>query len=144
MGSLATLKICRDCGVQKPLSEFYRHPEMADGHLGSCKSCRLEYTRIRRITYPEIVREVDKKRNKKIKRQEHLRSNAERWNRLNPKGYKAHYVVHNAIRDGKLKRQYSCQSCGSKNNIHAHHHDYSTPLDVVWLCAACHAKEKYR
>jgi 5-methylcytosine-specific restriction endonuclease McrA len=32
-------KVCRGCGVQKSLAEFYKHPRLADGHLSKCKVC---------------------------------------------------------------------------------------------------------
>jgi 5-methylcytosine-specific restriction endonuclease McrA len=32
-------KVCKDCRVEKDLSEFYKHPGMADGHLNKCKLC---------------------------------------------------------------------------------------------------------
>lgn len=32
-------KICFKCGVEKDLSEFYKHKNMPDGHVNKCKSC---------------------------------------------------------------------------------------------------------
>jgi 5-methylcytosine-specific restriction endonuclease McrA len=32
-------KVCRDCGVEKDLADFYENAEMADGHLNHCKVC---------------------------------------------------------------------------------------------------------
>jgi hypothetical protein len=45
----------------------------------------------------------------------------------------------NAIRTGVLVRGL-CVDCGSSSNIHAHHEDYSKPLEVIWLCRTCHNK----
>jgi len=32
-------KTCFKCLSTLPISDFYKHPEMRDGHLGKCKSC---------------------------------------------------------------------------------------------------------
>ena len=48
-------KVCRGCGVEKELSEFYKHPRMADDHLNHCKACRRAYQKNRS---PEAIAEI--------------------------------------------------------------------------------------
>jgi ribosomal protein S27AE len=44
-----------------------------------------------------------------------------------------------AIATGRLVKQ-PCEKCGAER-VHAHHDDYSKPLDVRWLCPKHHAEE---
>ena len=60
--------------------------------------------------------------------------------------HQAYRKVRDAIKSGELKRPNKCVRCGQKDTkcsdgrsrIQAHHHDYSRPLDVEWICARCH------
>lgn len=122
-------KKCFKCGETKPLSEFYKHPQMSDGHLGKCKQCTRNDTTKYRELYPEAYFESRLKAHEK-----------------NPTKTSARRVVEAALKVGKLKKPSQCQGCGRSANetrIGAHHYDYSKPLDVVWLCAACHRPLDY-
>lgn len=46
-----------------------------------------------------------------------------------------------AIARGFLVRPSACSKCGKGCCPHGHHPDYDKPVEVVWLCAACHRKE---
>lgn len=54
-----------------------------------------------------------------------------------PEKHRAREIVKAAKKNGKLIAK-PCEVCGSKDRIHAHHEDYSKPLNVKWLCAPCH------
>lgn len=32
-------KMCRICGVEKPITEFYKHNHTKDGYRNECKEC---------------------------------------------------------------------------------------------------------
>jgi len=40
-------KKCFKCGVEKELDDFYKHPQMGDGHLNKCKECTKKDTAAR-------------------------------------------------------------------------------------------------
>lgn len=43
-----------------------------------------------------------------------------------------------ALKSGRMKKPDVCEMCNCRNKIHGHHEDYSKPLEVMWLCTACH------
>jgi len=131
------MKVCFKCGDEKPLSDFYRHKAMKDGHLNKCKDCVKRDVRLHRREN-DSVREYDRRRYREdLRRRQISGENSAKWKKRHPERYKAHYLVSNAIRDGRLVRG-CCEGCGTAENVHAHHDDYSKPLDVRWLCAKCH------
>lgn len=133
------MKLCTSCFVEKDLeAEFYKHSAMADGYLNKCKECVKNRVTKHRDANIYRIREYDRKRLKENpERKLQHRANTIKFRTENPEKYAAQTAVGNAIRDGKLKRQ-TCRECGKK--AHAHHEDYSKPLDVIWLCPVHHAE----
>ena len=64
----------------------------------------------------------------------------EKYRREEPEKIKARRSVFIAVRSGSLKRKKNCENCNSNSKIQAHHHDYSKPLEVLWVCKDCHSK----
>lgn len=64
-----------------------------------------------------------------------------------PEKTQARFLVQRAVSNGKLVKPECCEDCGKtvpKRGLHGHHEDYSKPLDVEWLCPACHTKRHPR
>jgi hypothetical protein len=125
-------KTCFKCGETKPLAAFYKHKAMADGHLNKCKECTKKDADKHRSENLDKIREYDRNRGNRLPKG-YVKEYRSRY----PKKYKAHYMVNNAIRGGKLFVE-PCEICGITESVHAHHNDYAKPLNVRWLCAAHH------
>ena len=124
-------KTCFKCNTEKPLSEFYGHPKMSDGHLGKCKTCTkfdVSKNRDDKIGY---YREYDKRRYKEDPRVR------ERISKRDKKKYAASSRLNLLVSRGKIERG-ACEICG-KENAEGHHEDYDRPEDVIWLCRRHHA-----
>jgi len=61
------------------------------------------------------------------------------YQRKNPEKRRAHKAVEWALASKTLEKK-PCDVCG-ETSVHAHHDDYSKPLDVRWLCPRCHKAE---
>ena len=131
-----TVKTCFRCGAEKPLTDFYKHPMMADGHLGKCKNCARADVHENRVKRIEKYRAYDVERAKTAKRRALSRRIEAEYRARYPERKKANVAVNNAVRDGRLTK-YPCQVCGRLDS-HGHHDDYSKPLEVRWLCAVHH------
>lgn len=51
---------------------------------------------------------------------------------------KARNMVKKALKTGEIKKPKQCELCDKKTSLEAHHIDYTKPLEVYWLCDACH------
>jgi len=76
-------------------------------------------------------------------RREAVKTRAKRMLKEESQKTKARQAVRNAIYWKGLKRK-SCETCGDPKT-HAHHKDYSKPLEVNWLCPTHHGErhQKY-
>ena len=163
-------KTCYKCNIIKPLSEFYKHKQMGDGHLNKCKVCTKIDVTIHRSENIEKCRAYDRwryenhphraelagkwqrenpERSKESKRlwstsnRDKIKVSQSRWDKANPHKKKANRAVSNAIAGGRLTRPESCSRCLKLCKPEAHHWSYLEEnwLDVIWLCRQCHVAE---
>ena len=134
-------KECFKCKTVKPLSDFYKHSQMADGHLNKCKDCTKNDVSNHRLENIDKIRAYDRERSKQSERIKQNSENTKLWRQQDKRRAVAHRAVAMAIKKGTLTRQ-PCQRCSSVNSL-AHHEDYDYPLQVVWLCQPCH-KQRHK
>lgn len=128
-------KTCFKCLSVKPISEYYSHKQMADGHLNKCKDCTKNDSWKRRHLSGSREKVLAYDRDRGNRQTSEYR---QEFRSRKPVESKARHTLGNAVRDGKVNRPERCEHCHQKGVMHGHHYDYSKPLDVVWLCPACH------
>lgn len=163
------MKKCNTCLIEKPLDEFYKDTRSPNGNrIPRCKKCMSENYKARypeqksiiaarNTVYIEANRDRVAERQKRYrevhasdisarmagyhqtpKGKEVRRSAVKRSRKLHKDKANARNKTQTAIRSGRLVPM-PCEHCGAPYK-HAHHEDYSRPLDVIWLCASCHVK----
>lgn len=141
-------KKCFKCGIEKDLSEFYKHPQMSDGHFNKCKECTKKDVSENYFKRHDYYKLYDRLRLDNSERAE-ARNKYSTWLRKNdPERYKRYHdkydenkkkaseKVNNAVRDNRLEKL-PCCICGNTKS-EGHHEDYNNPLQVIWLCKKHH------
>lgn len=141
------MKPCFKCGEIKPLDEFYKHPQMADGRLNKCKDC----TKVDVSNRIELLKDdpywMAKERERcRLKIHRYRADGREKKTRYRPA-----VIIENKARElarskaayaqriGVLKKPERCSDCDiPTSRLQKHHDDYGRPLDVKWLCLKCH------
>jgi len=147
------LKVCKRCKQAKPIFAFADATKSGDHHSGLCVPCNKE-----RLVDLNKARMNDEFRAKRRKYLKSVRSNpkcrerekrhSKKYCNTYPEKTLAKQIVARAIKSGALVRPSTCPNCGDfsvgqdgRTLIHAHHDDYTKPMDVRWLCVMCHSKE---
>jgi len=137
---------CPKCLTVKPLFDFYQRPGYGCGFSSWCKACTLNQQKQRLQVLKQNPEWVSRQR--EIARN-YMAKHPEKWNKHNP-GWKrgklskervaAYHRANEAEARGILVNPGACEVCGrSGTRLEKHHEDYSKPLEVKWLCRACHA-----
>lgn len=133
------MKTCRDCCVEKPRADFYAHPKAKDGLLAKCKECHKAGVRKNYAEKRPQYQAYEAERNDTEKRRQFRRDAGRRHYWSCHEKARARTELKRAVREGRVQRQ-PCKVCSDPRSD-AHHHDYSKPLDVEWMCFKCHRAE---
>jgi hypothetical protein len=140
-------RFCNICGASSQETRFYA------GVTSRCAECHMRRARENRAEKIDYYKEYEAKRYREQPQRKELNERyaksqrgkeaairgRKKWIALNQDKRKAHVLVGNAVRDGRLSKPTKCQICGEEHHrIHGHHEDYTRPLDVVWVCPPCH------
>ena len=121
-------KRCFKCGRILPLSEFYPHKLMSDGHLNKCKECTKSDARERYNRKSEDEEWMEKER---------IRGR-EKFHRLNYKG-KFRHTRDLCPESANISRSLRVRGYDTKDK-EAHHWNYNEPYSIFLLSRKAHRK----
>lgn len=131
---MSSSKVCTKCKIEKPLDQFYRGNDTVLGYRCACKQCIIKQSIKHRAANPRSREYTVLYRQTKSGKESAAKA-VRKWNDKNRSKIRAMLRLNYAIGRGYIK-SLPCFVCGEK--AHAHHPDYSRPLDVMWLCPAHH------
>lgn len=129
------MKYCTTCETEKPKNLFGKRKASKDGLAARCRACQRVYDKARsKDPYRAEARKIYAQTEEGKAAGNKAKS---AYRKRFPTKSKAHAKVGYAIRAGNLFKE-PCEVCGSNNQIHAHHDDYSKPLNIRWFCPQHH------
>ena len=151
------MKRCSKCGETKEPQAFSVNRALKSGLNSSCKLCANKRVRDYRSNNKQHMKAIDsasylRHRQSKVEgkrayrkteagRLTQMRGDAVRAKRHPEKG-RARHLLGSQLRNGNMARDTVCLCCGRRDPngvaLHAHHMDYSKPLEVMWLREDCH------
>ena len=150
-------RTCTKCGETKEIEEFPRDRRARDGRASRCKPCRYAAYKVWKRTPGGKAIRVKHQRDRVERKREQIRAHSQEYYQRTKDRYmerlaasaqtperKARRAVANQIHYHGAKKPTACPRCGEPtppHRMHAHHHDYSKPLDVEWMCSVCHGIE---
>ena len=129
------IKLCVTCDNQKGVGEFHKNSSSIDGRVSKCKACQKVYD-AKRDKDPARIAIRKAQRDSPERRLAQTARNI-KYNLKHPKKARAHWNVRQAVARGQLEKG-ACEKCGTSDDVHGHHDDYSKVLDVRWLCRSHH------
>lgn len=138
---LATEKRCCRCESIKPLIDFDKCTRRPDGRTSHCKQCHRKPSSKQRHEYYMKNRETTLARNRTYRKTDRGKAVTLRVNKAYEKRYPERRRAREIAKWAKQKGDLivaPCEKCGTEKDIHAHHDNYSKPLEVRWLCRKHH------
>lgn len=143
MLSAILYKRCTSCGHQRERAEFHRVRASKDGRDSRCKPCKAPIELAYRRKHAEKKRRLSKEW--RLNNPERVAAHQKIRERKFPEKHRARRILKEAVKYGKVEKPTVCPRCGVDEvpavEMHAHHHDYSKPLEIEWVCRSCHNKE---
>jgi flagellar biosynthesis GTPase FlhF len=122
-----------------------RYVENKEAELKKCKEYYANNRERIRKRANELNKLPERRKKANIRSKEWIKKNkqrhsenATRHRKNNPEKYDARQKVFWAVKLGFIKPKESCEICMKICKTQAHHIDYLRPLDVLWVCFACH------
>lgn len=130
-------KSCFKCGLEKPLSAYYKHKQMADGHLNKCKDCTRKDVHNRTENLKLNPEWVEKEKERAREKYHRLYNDGRHKPSFESKK-KSIDVYYNKYPEKKRAKNLSSNL--KKNGYHKHHWSYREGFekDVIWLTCIEH------
>lgn len=135
------MKKCSTCKIEKPKEDFYSAKRSKDGLKSQCKKCHSITTMLSRNNDNHRDYNREWMRRSKYCTRDEVRERDMLRSRVRGKSIevRARNLANRAVELGFLVRPDKCPECGETDlKVHAHHNDYTKPLDVIWMCSECH------